>query len=277
VNAEANNLIAASAMKRIPFTSDHFFNALLAQLDMQYARVDHLWEESRMDELPCPGRRCLTDPQTAREEVRFAYINRATVPFEFKNVERVLWEYIGDPRCRNPSEYAQVRRRIDNPADADNTIVGLTWCCLCFVYQIMGERGDTVQLFMTVPRQFDEHESTDTVRIVSRKFVERERTVFVTQSISEPRVVGNAAMQGVMFLTTSARVIRPGGLVPSGGRATVIESYMSARGLDADGVSKCPAWKLEPFVDVGIRAMGNALTREQSKLEDLLLAKSSPE
>jgi len=117
VNEEANNLIAASAMKRIPFTSDHFFNALLAQLDMQYARVDHLWADYRMNELPCPGRRCLTDPQTAREEIRSAYINRAAVPFEFKDVERVLWEYLSDPRYRNPIEYAQVRL-IGNLTDA---------------------------------------------------------------------------------------------------------------------------------------------------------------
>jgi hypothetical protein len=152
-------------------------------------------------------------------------------------------------------------------------VVGLTWCCFCFVYQIMGERGNTVQIFMTMVSKSDEHECNDTVRLVSRKFVERERTVFVTQAISESRVVVKTVeFQGVMFLTTSARVIRPGDLLPSGGRETVIESYISARGLDVDGVSKCPAWKLAPFVDVGIRAMGDTLTRELHKVEDLLLA-----
>jgi hypothetical protein len=53
VNAETNKFIAANAMKRIPFTSDHYFNTLLGQLDMQYARVDHLWADYRMDEPGC--------------------------------------------------------------------------------------------------------------------------------------------------------------------------------------------------------------------------------
>lgn len=146
---------------------------------------------------------------------------------------------------------------------------------LLLLLQLVGERGDTVQLSVTMTRRFDEHESTNTLRVVSRKFVERGRTVFVTQSLSKPRVAGDAAMQGVQFLTTTVRVVRPGGLQPTGGRSTVTESLWSARGFDADGVSKCPVWKLEPYIEVGIRALDATLTQEHNVLEDLLMERPS--
>jgi hypothetical protein len=97
-------------VKTIPFTSDWHFDTLLAKLDPLYARVDQLWVDSHMSELPCPGRRCLTDAQTVREEMRFAYINRVGIPFELKEVERALWRHLTDPRLRNPTgKHTQVR------------------------------------------------------------------------------------------------------------------------------------------------------------------------
>jgi hypothetical protein len=141
--------------------------------------------------------------------------------------------------------------------------------------QLLSDRGDTIQLSSSITWVFSGLETTNDHRSVSRKFVERGRTVFVTQSLAEPRVAGDVALRGVQFLTTVVRVIRSGGSLAYGGRSTVFESFWSTSGFDSDGTTKLLASRLEPFINAGIHALDTTLTREQQVLEDLLMDAAS--
>jgi hypothetical protein len=143
--------------------------------------------------------------------------------------------------------------------------------------QLLSDRGDTVRHSSSVTRVFSGLETTNDHRSVSRKFVECDRAVFVTQSLTAPRVAGDVALRGVQFLTTIVRVIRSGGSLAYGGPSTVFESFWSTSGLETDGNTRFPASRLEPFIDAGIHALDATLTREQQVLEDLLMDAASAE
>lgn len=144
---------------------------------------------------------------------------------------------------------------------------------LCCVHssQLVDHQGSTIQVMLSTGNTHNGFVTSNSISCVSRKFVERDRVVFVSVSLTEPSVKDHLAVDGVKFLTTTVRMLKRGNVMPDGSRATVLESFWSTKGYDVDGVSKCPGWKLEPFLALGIGAMEAAMVREQGAMEDLLL------
>lgn len=135
----------------------------------------------------------------------------------------------------------------------------------------MAHHGDTVQVSFTGAGQFDGHVANFTLTSVSCRFVEPERTVFVTFALVEPWVEADVAISSAKFSLMAARVVKRGDYLPTGERSTVIELVRSSHALDMDGVTKCPAWKFEPYIDLGIGTMNATMTHEHQAIENLAL------
>lgn len=134
----------------------------------------------------------------------------------------------------------------------------------------MGLRGDTLQLLLATHNH--EFNLKQTFCSVTRKFVQKDRTVVVTLALTEPRSSADAAPLGIKALTTIVRILRPGELLSTGEQSTSIESHWSLRGLATDAVSECDAQVFEPFADAGLTHMLFCMTREEEAVEEILLA-----
>lgn len=117
-------------------------------------------------------------------------------------------------------------------------------------------------------------EASSTTHSVSRKFVESNRVVFVSLSVTEPLVQNLVGIDGIKFFTTTVRMLKPGNNMSDGFQETIMESFRSTRGYDVDGVNKCPPGKIEPFFELGIDAMETAIVKEYEVIEDLLVRMS---
>lgn len=116
-------------------------------------------------------------------------------------------------------------------------------------------------------------EISNALSSVSRKFVEQDRVVFVTILMTELHVKNYPNLDGIKFFSTIVVMLKHGDILADGSRGTIVETSWSTQGCDADGVSKCPSWKLESFHDwhFSIEAMKAKIIREHELMEDLLV------
>lgn len=91
-------------------------------------------------------------------------------------------------------------------------------------YQLVDGRGDTVRLSISKVASYEGVKVTSAIQTVTRKFVERDRVVFVTLSRTQPCVVGDANTVGTQFLATIVRVVKRRDRQATGEDSTVVES-----------------------------------------------------
>jgi hypothetical protein len=107
------------------------------------------------------------------------------------------------------------------------------------------------------------------MRKVGRKYVEQDRAVFIFRRLIEPVGVGVR----IAFVETTRLVVRPGR--PSDlGPATMIQSHrQSTANHDAYavGVRRVP----RTFIDMGVAAWENSITRFNHFVEDTLVREPS--
>ncbi|POM74397.1 Hypothetical protein PHPALM_8658 [Phytophthora palmivora] len=215
----------------MPTNNDAVFYALMLGTDEMYAVVDDFFEKMGMDEVPCPGRRNI-----AASDGKFVeFLDCYAVPFGLQDTARAIWKclHMVEPQSPKPAQHFD---------DQDNTFKQ----SMCSAFAAGSVH---VRVIM---------------RIVGRKYVERNRAIFIFKRLIEP-----VADVPISFQETTRIIVRPG--TPSDtGPTTLMQSHRQST-TSHDPYALAARSVPQTFIDMGIAAWENSITRFNNFVEDTLI------
>ncbi|RLN92122.1 hypothetical protein BBJ28_00001153 [Nothophytophthora sp. Chile5] len=222
-----------------PSNNEQVFQQLVAGLDEIYASLDGVFHKLKMHELPCPGRQRLI-PSSQSEGLTEEILDRYVLPFDARRTEKMIWKLSATDESKGHSTIFD-----DHFPAGDSTDLR----SFCFTFS--PAEGMNIRILM---------------RSAFRKYVERDRTVFIARNLIEPMDVDGT----VPIYETLRMVVSPG--TPSAcGETTVMEShrYMTSSAIH-DGSSQATR-RLETD-DGGANSLwSDSITRTNQRLEDALV------
>ncbi|ETN16502.1 hypothetical protein PPTG_05701 [Phytophthora nicotianae INRA-310] len=193
------NLRNAKA-KRQNLDNEHLFAELLHGLDNVYAGLDKLYEEKAMSAVPCPGRKRLVHTNAADGTPFLEFRDKNLVPFSVDRTANAVWTFLQGSKGRKGKRVCwQDTQQTTNTCISR---VGFTCTGIGLASYVLERR-------------------------VSRKYVEKNRTVFISRTIIEPTTEEHWT-SSVRFSETMATVVRAGSLLSSGQETAIIESHISS-------------------------------------------------
>ncbi|KAE8886094.1 hypothetical protein PF005_g29812 [Phytophthora fragariae] len=220
-----------------PFNSKAVFDQLMVGLDEVYEGVDTFFEKAGMMELPCPGRRINSSQWLAKGKC-VEFLDIYALPFDLRKTANVIWTPEKNQSGRDNLYYLQ------NFSAGSNTHMK----SFCFGFSLQGLDFRVV------------------MRSVTRKYVEKDRVVFITRSLIEP-IYEEVSIHA---LTETSRMVLKRGDLSALGPTTVMQTHREA---DTLGFK---AMDLHNLHVVGLENWDNNITRFNNSLEDQLINELTP-
>ncbi|KAL3670634.1 hypothetical protein V7S43_003826 [Phytophthora oleae] len=223
----------------MPTDNDKVFLELMQGMDEMYAGVDPFFKKVGIHDVPCPGRKNTT-PRSRAEGKFVEVLDCYAVPFGLRDTERAIWRCLEleDPQRPKPA----------------------------FV-QRFGECDNTLRQSMCSAFSASNVHIRVILRKAGRKYVEKDRAVFICRRLIEP--VANVP---IAFQETTRLIVRHGPRSDAG-PTTIIESHrQSTTSHDAYalGVHRVP----RTFIDMGVAAWESSITQFNHFVEDTLIQES---
>ncbi|KAG6621292.1 uncharacterized protein IUM83_11054 [Phytophthora cinnamomi] len=219
-----------------PANNKEVFNQLVAGLDEMYEGVDAFFEKTGMMELPCCGRR--NNSLQSRAMGKFVeFLDSYALPFDLRKTAKVIWT-----REKMESGSSSLYFLQNFTAESNTHMTSF-----CFALSIEGLEFRVV------------------MRVVTRKYVEKGRVVFIKRSLIEP-IYENMSLA---LVETTRMVLKRGGL-SSLGPTTVMQTHREAE-IRGGGVSFEVS---DPRLDIGLEHWENNITRHNNDVEDQLIRAS---
>lgn len=130
--------------------------------------------------------------------------------------------------------------------------------------------GDLIKSSAHLELKFPAFHLLIQVRIVVRKYVERDRTVVVLKTFVEPRGAGDRKLIGMLCYETNVRVLTP---VESTHAATRMETYATLRREVLDGPN-AGFWRRDFNVSIAKMIWGQTHLSRNEMVENLLVDES---
>ncbi|KAG7385670.1 hypothetical protein PHYBOEH_008965 [Phytophthora boehmeriae] len=249
------NMLGMKRLKRlasdISIDAVQALETMLHETDEIYARIDQDYAERGMKDVLCPGRSRHVD----REVINGVYLEimeKQLVPFPAKNTERAVWATLG--------EFGMQSLQCVKDFDAQ----------VHFHAQHSQKTNDTVMTSYSAATSGFQNMHTAHIRKVVRKYVEANRTVFVSQLVSEPK---NARGQAGIAQSCKLRVVvqKANDLNCGEGCFTLIQSCVSV----SRHAPKDPNYQeVEGNVDMAIAVWDEIVSRMSGVVESYLLDES---
>ncbi|RLN38444.1 hypothetical protein BBJ28_00002070 [Nothophytophthora sp. Chile5] len=222
-----------------PSNNEQVFQELVAGLDEIYATLDGVFRKLKMHELPCPGRQRLISSSQSEGSVE-EILDRYVLPFDTRRTEKMIWRLSATDESKGHSTIFD-----DHFPAGDSTDLR----SFCFTFS--PAEGMNIRILM---------------RSAFRKYVERDRTVFIARNLIEPMDVGDT----VPLHETLRLVVSPG--APSEcGETTVMESHRFITSNAIHDASCQPTRRLETADDGANSLWSDSITRTNQRLEDALV------
>ncbi|KAE9333709.1 hypothetical protein PR003_g13888 [Phytophthora rubi] len=223
-----------------PLNSKNVFDKLMVGLDAVYQGVDAFFEKVGMAELPCPGRRNNSSQWLAQGKF-VELLDSHALPFDLHKTARVIWTPEKDQTDSSNLYFLQ-----DFTAGSNAHMKSF-----CFRFSLQGLDFRIV------------------IRSVARKYVEKDRIVFVTRTLIEP-VFEEAATHSLVETT---RMVLKRGDLSALGPTTLMQTHREAETLGA--ILGFNAADLPSLHAVGLESWDNNITRFNNNLEDQLIRATS--
>ncbi|KAK1935826.1 hypothetical protein P3T76_010520 [Phytophthora citrophthora] len=223
--------LLASLAASIRIRSDPVFDGLIVGLDEIYANMDKVFEKAGVTELPCPGRKNLS----ARNNLKFVeFLDCYAVPFDINSTEKAVWGCLAEHDWKGPKNLAS--------SYFDKTRNAL------LTYWVAALSGGGVTVAIKNCR-------------VTRKYVEKSRTVFISQTFIDP-----LSDPPAVFYETMRLMVKENGMCDT--RPTsMIESHRDATMHDKGDVKRV----LKHVNEIGAAAWDAAVTHFNHRVEDALV------
>ncbi|KAL4118634.1 hypothetical protein PRIC2_010959 [Phytophthora ramorum] len=228
-----------------PLFDKAVFKELTAGMDDMYAELDDFFNQVKMNQLPCPSQR--NDSQKYHDKGVFVeLLDCYAVPFDLRQTEQAVWALKSTPSGESSVILAE--------------------------YLTADESTRLKSVCVGVRRH--ESEVRLVVHLAVRKYVEKDRTVFIGRTLVEPL----EQVFGVVFKETTRVVVKHG--EPSiTGPTTVMQTHCRVTDHEKPLDSHCvrASWKKTPFYESGSQAWQHSVSSFKHKVEDMLLLKSQKE
>ncbi|RLN94813.1 hypothetical protein BBJ28_00020796 [Nothophytophthora sp. Chile5] len=227
------------------------FDEMLQAVDQLYAKINALFAEKGMHDVPCPGRKRQVMNGTING-VALELLERNIVPFSTEMTEQAVWAALGQLELQGlecvSGFTADVQFHAQNSAEGSDTSM------VSFFAAHPGGAGKTgVQ-----------------VRKVVRKYVEAHRTVFVYRTLMEPKVSADLGPVGVHSTSTLLVDVQKGGTLDSGDKTSVIQSHFTATRHDL-GLPVAQRLRLPANLDMAIAVWDESVARIYHQVESFLV------
>ncbi|RLN95414.1 hypothetical protein BBJ28_00003492 [Nothophytophthora sp. Chile5] len=229
-----------------PTDNDTVFDDLMAGMDEMYADLDGFFERRKMHELSCPGRRNNTANGRTRG-VFVDFLDCHAVPFDLRRTESVIWTPPDRPTEDPNNIFLEVRPSIDFPLSHFTAGSNTQMKSMCVGFTLA---NIDVRIKM---------------RTVTRKYVESDRTVFISRTLIEPTPVAHDFVR-VSFTETS-RLILTHGASSALGSTTVMHTHREATVHDGLGVESSD-WQTLSYLNLGVDAWENSIAQFNQAVED---------
>ncbi|KAF1789749.1 hypothetical protein GQ600_13602 [Phytophthora cactorum] len=215
------------------------------RMDQLYGGLDSFFKQVGMDQLPCPGLQNGSMNKGARATL-VEFLDSYAMPFDLRQIEKAIWttDTAGKRRSRHALFAVELTRGVwlQNATD-DNARM----------------------IYMAFPFSLEGTDFHIVMRIVTRKYVEKDRIVFITRSLIEPSI------GPLSFVETNRRVLMRG-KKSSLGPTTIILTHREADSCEdilSANMTGCPS------IDSGLKIWENIATQYNHALEDKLLRTSA--
>ncbi|KAG6618507.1 uncharacterized protein IUM83_01050 [Phytophthora cinnamomi] len=217
---------------------------LLEGTDDIYASVDALFEKKGMDQVPCPG----TTKQTYTSTVNGVFLelmSKNQVPFDLRSTTRAVWKSFQGQKMRD-GDHVQTKVCVQDVKLTDSVITS----------------------YMSYTCNAAGHSSYVQERRVARKYVEADRSVFVSRSLTDP-TSRSAGFLGLLFQESLVVVVRRGQPLASGQKTSVIECYLWVTRCD-DGKEEAVQFRKPKFTDLAVSGWDSKLSLLSQRIENIL-------
>ncbi|KAG2784047.1 hypothetical protein PC129_g17285 [Phytophthora cactorum] len=217
-----------------PLNNDPVFAQLKAGMDQLYGGVDSFFKQVGMDQLPCPGLQNGSMNKGARATL-VEFLDSYAMPFDLHQIEKAIWT-------------------TDTAGNEDPAML--------FLQNATDDNARMI--YMAFPFSLEGTGFHIVMRIVTRKYVEKDRIVFITRSLIEPSI------GPLSFVETNRRVLMRG-KKSSLGPTTIILTHREADSCEdilSANMTGCPS------IDSGLKIWENIATQYNHALEDKLLRTS---
>ncbi|KAL4156878.1 hypothetical protein PRNP1_005904 [Phytophthora ramorum] len=226
--------------------NEQVFHELLHGIDTIYVDFGKLYKAKGMPAVPCPGRKRRTDPNAADGDVFVEFIDKNQVPFDFQRSERAVWKFLQGPRIHDRGRVC--KKEFQQTTETSKSCVGFT----------CAERGLAASYVLE--------------QRVARKYVEGDRTVFISRTIADP-TTREPWPSNMKFSETMSIVVKVGSRLASGQETTIIESYLSvARYVEGGPAVAYQHWPA--YVDLAANGWDRKVTFNSQEIENLLFEES---
>jgi hypothetical protein len=230
----------------IPEDNAQVFEDMLRDVDELYVGVDALFAAKGLYQLPCPGRHSVSR-RNVTNGLFLEFMQRHLLPFDLQTTEKAVWKamqqiiFQGLAGVQNHSQF-----HAHHLEEANNTL--------------------RTSFFAETPSLGDVRGAL--LRKVVRKYVEKDRVVFICKNLMEPVLHDRGRSSGFHSRTTLRMVLREDPAAGPRSRVSIIDSHFSATRHD-QGLPDSSAIRTPANLDVGIAAWDEAITRITQQVENL--------
>jgi hypothetical protein len=245
------NVVGKDHHKGFSAVAARTFDQLLADVELQYSRVDELFSEKGMHDIPCPGRK-RDVKNDAIDGVMFELTERCVLPFDIKMVEKAMWTALNQLELQDlhcVEGFKAVAQSNSEFSDDSRTT-------------------SIVSFFAAHPR--GRFLSGVQVQKVVRKFDEDQRTILISQAVMEPKLSDGDSLVGVHAVPTLVVELRQAGKTPSGDEMTLVQSHFCVVRSD-EGLPTGQSFRSPSSLEVGNAVWDETLSRIHTRVESFLV------
>ncbi|KAG7378851.1 hypothetical protein PHYPSEUDO_009442 [Phytophthora pseudosyringae] len=226
------------------------FDQMLADVDGLYSRVQTLFAEKGMHNVPCPGRK--RHVMNSINGVQFELTERRMLPFGIRMTENAVWNALNELELQGlqcvDGFKATVQSHSENSEDNKTTSTASFFAAYSGSTYITGVQ----------------------VQKVVRKYVEGNRIVFIYQAVMEPKRSDLVGAVGLHAVLTCVVELREEGVTPSGDSKTLVQSLFYVTRHD-EGLPTAHRFRSPSSLDAGTAVWDESISRIYSRAESFLV------